>query len=452
MMIPSATIREPDWDAVRQEVTRILSDYLRIDTSNPPGDEAAAARFLSGILASEGIPHDVYESAPGRANLLARLKGDGGGRPLLLIHHMDVVPGGTAAWTFPPFGGRIEGDYLWGRGALDAKGLGVIHLMALLLLKRGKLPLRRDILLLAVADEEQASTCGAQWMIQNHWPEIQCEYLWDEGGFGLRKVMSIAAVFGIAVSEKKGLGLRLTARGRAGHASTPSRGSPIQRLVKALHNLQGFTPPMRVNQVTRESFRRLGQHQPFPRSWVLGHADHPLARALLGASLARNPSLSAIVRDTLAVTRLEAGYKDNVVPDTAEAFLDCRLLPDTKPEDFLRSLKRAVGDDSIEFQVVYKPEDVPASPVDSPLFHALERAIGRQAPGSAVVPTQFPAATDSRFFRAKGVAAYGLVPVLLTQEELATVHGVDERISVEELVRGVKIAWEVVLELCARGP
>ena len=207
----------PDWDRVRKRATEFLSQYIRLDTTNPPGNEAAAVRLLSKVLAAEGIAADLYEPAPGRANLVARLRAPSPrARPLLLLHHMDVVRANRDAWRVPPFAGDVRDGYIWGRGAIDDKGLGTMHLMAFLLLAKSAAPLSRDVILMAVADEEEGGELGAQWMTENHWDEIDCEYVWDEGGAGSRGVVGDASVFSIAVWEKRSMVLRLTVSGPGG--------------------------------------------------------------------------------------------------------------------------------------------------------------------------------------------------------------------------------------------
>ena len=440
------------WDEVAREATELLSRYIRIDTTNPPGGEAAAARFLQEVLADEGLDAVQYDGAPGRANLIARLDAEQPTcLPLLLLHHMDVVPATTSSWSLPPFGGVVSDGYVWGRGAIDDKGLGTIQLMAFILLKRLRIRLERPVVLMAVADEEEGGPHGTRWMVEHHWADIECEYVWDEGGIGSTGLMGDRPVFAVSVAEKRPMVVRLTASGTGGHGSIASSNTPIDRLVGALHSLQRRGTDLRFNDVTRAFFRRIAVTQRFPRSWITRHAGSPLLRPLVRRSIDKIPSISAMLQDTVTVTVVRAGQKFNVAPESAEAVLDVRLLPDTDAGEFLGRLKRDIGDDSISVDADEKSAPTPPSSVDSDMFVAFEQAIPRHVPDAVVVPMQTPVATDSRIFRAKGVNAYGLIPAVLTPEELGSVHGVDERLSVESLVLGVKIALDVVLRLCAEG-
>ena len=440
------------WDEVGREATELLSRYIRIDTSNPPGNEDPAARLLQEALSAEGIGVATYEPAAGRANLIARLDADQPvGPPLLLLHHMDVVPATPSSWSFPPFGGVVRDGHVWGRGAIDDKGLGVIHLMAFVILKRLGVPLKRSVLLMAVADEEEGGAHGTEWMVEHHWADIECEYVWDEGGIGSIGLMGDRPVFAVSVAEKRSMLVRLTARGGGGHGSIASD-TPVDRLVSALHSLQRRGTDLRFNDVTRAFFRRIAVTQRFPGSWVMRHAGSPLLRPLVRRSVDKIPSISAMLQDTVTATVVKAGQKFNVAPELAEAVLDVRLLPDTDAGQFVGRLKRDIGDDSISVDADEKSAPTPPSPVDSDMFMAFESAISRHVPDAVVVPMQTPVATDSRFFRAKGVKAYGLIPVVLTPEELGGVHGVNERLSVGNLVLGVKIALDAILGLCAQGP
>ena len=340
----SSWAQDIQWNAVGQEAAQLLGRYIRVNTANPPGNEGEAARFLSEILSGEGLHADIHESAPGRANLVARLSATAGpgrrGAPaLLLLHHMDVVPARPERWSAKPFDGAMRNGYVWGRGAIDDKGLGVIHLMAFILLKRLGIPLKRDVIFLAVADEEEGGEFGTQWMIRNHWPEIECQYVWDEGGTGSQGVMGNRPVFAISVSEKRRLLVRLVASGQSGHASMAA-GTPIDRLINALYSLQRYRPGIGFNEMTREFFAKIAQTQPFPASWLLRRAAHPVVSPLIARRLARVPSINAMLRDTLTATVVNAGQKANVSPDTAEAVLDARLLPDTDTRSFMKAISK----------------------------------------------------------------------------------------------------------------
>ena len=441
-----------EWDEVRRQATEILGRYIRIDTSNPPGNEGLAARFLTDVLRSEGVDVRCYESAPGRENVVARLKAAGGSAtpengPLLLLHHMDVVPAQPSAWRFPPFDGLVRDGYVWGRGAIDDKGLGTMHLMAFILLKRLAIPLKRDVILMAVADEEEGGDFGTRWMLQQNSTDIECEYLWDEGGVGSKGIIGTHLIFAVAVSEKRSMVLRLTATGQESHGAMAAD-APVDHLTRALVRLQGRVGDAEINGVTREFLRRVARTQTFPVSWLLRNAGWAPAKALVRKHLDGSPSMHAMVRDTVAATVVRAGERANVSPEVAEATVDARLLPDTNARGFVDRIRDIVGDGSVSVEAVEYPERTPPSPADSALFNALERGIEAHVPGAIVAPFLTPVTTDSRFFRARGVKAYGLIPAVLTQEELSTVHGPNERLSQDNLELGIKIAANVLLNLC----
>ena len=447
--LKAMSVTDINWDDIGEEAARILARYIRVDTTNPPGNEADAADFLGELLSAESIPSTLYSSAPGRANLLATLKGDGSSAPVTLLHHMDVVPAAGDGWIHDPFEGALADGHVWGRGAIDDKGLGVMHLLAMALLKRQGVRLGRDVALLAVSDEETGGDLGAAWMIDNHWERVRSEYLWDEGGVGTRGIIGSQPLVAVSVSEKRSMKVELTARGTGGHGSMAAR-APVDRLVAALSRLHARPGPRQVGPVTREFLRAVAETQRFPASLILRHASHPLVRWLAVRRLSAIPSINAMLRDTVNVTMLQAGDSPNVAPSEARAVLDVRLLPWTDHGGFLRRLGGLLDDETIQVDATTPLPDSPPSPTDSEFFAALSSAVRRHVPDAIVSPIQTPVATDSRFFRQRGVNAYGLMPAVLTQADVDTIHGKDERISVENLALGTRIVYETLLDLCAR--
>lgn len=436
-----------NWDNIGREAADILARYIRIDTTNPPGNEGGAAQFVSEILSTEAIESQIYESAPGRANVVARLKGSGEAPPLLLLHHMDVVPANADSWSVPPFNGVAKDGHVWGRGAIDDKGLGVVHLVALMLIKRMGLPLKRDVILMAVSDEEEGGTHGAKWMVDNHWDDIQCEYVWDEGAPGTEGIIGSRIIFSIAVQEKRSTLIHLTARGVGGHGSYADD-TPLDRLVSALHALHKYRGKLKFDDLTRDFFSRISYAQGKLAGRLMRNAEKPIISKFISGQVSSIPAVNAMLRDTISATVVKTGDKTNVASEVVEAYLDTRLLPGTDADAFLYSLRRIVKDPSIEMEYVYDPVSPPASPIESELMSAFEKVLYAHVPDSDFTPVLFPAATDSRFFRDKGVKAYGMFPFVLTFEDIATVHGVDERLSVDNLTLGVKIALDVIAELC----
>ena len=349
---PGARAQAPDWQATGAEAIRTIQEYVRINTSNPPGDVLKAVDFLTGILQREGIPVKRYDSGPGRAIVLARLKGTGTAKPLLLLNHMDVVPTDASRWQHDPFAAQIADGKIWGRGAIDMKGLGVVQLMAFLSLKRQKVPLARDVILMAVPDEETGGTLGAKWMREQHYADIDPEYILDEGGFGSRDLFAPGKlVFGISVAEKKILWLTLRAEGIAGHASQPHDQNPNDRLVRALARLLGEPLPTSSFPIIETMKSRVG---PF----------------------AANKFNNAIQHSTISLTTMRSGVGDppkvNVIPSVAEATIDCRVLPGTTKEQWLAEIGRRLGDPSIKIDVAYEGDDPMVTTQDSTFYRALE--------------------------------------------------------------------------------
>lgn len=324
-----------------------------------------------------------------------------------------------------------------------------MHLMAFVLLKRLRIPLKRDVILMAVSDEENGGKHGAEWMTDNRWPDIDCEYVWDEGGVGSQGIMGDRPVFAVAVSERRAMNVRLTARGTGGHGSLASD-TPIDRLVKALTAIQKHRRDSQLNDVTREFFRRIADLQRFPMSWLVRNIGNPLVKPPMERRLSNIPAINAMLRDTMTATILSAGYKANVAPESAEAVLDARLLPDTDAGRFIYDLTRVINDDSISIEADRLPDTTPSSSTGTAMFEILERAIKEHVADAIVTPYQSPAVTDSRFFRAKGANAYGLIPAILAPDEVSTIHGVDERLSVKNLTLGIKISFDALRELCVK--
>ncbi len=437
------------WDTARERAVALMSQYVQIDTTNPPGNEMAAAEWLRDRLAEEGVTTDVtiHETAPGRGVLVGRIAGTEPLKPLVLNHHMDVVPADPTQWSHPPFSGDVAGGYVWGRGTLDTKSLGIIHLVALEQLRKEGLTFRRPVIFLAVADEEVGGEKGMAWLVEHHAKDLDPEWIWDEGGMGLR-LKGDKVMFGIAVAEKKVLWLRLVAHGESGHGSLPNPENPNARLAGALKRISDRRARLRTNDVTRLMLARLAPTQSFPASLLLRHAGNPLIMGLAARKMASNRLFAAMLQDTINITTLKAGYKTNVVPERAEATLDCRLLPETDPGEFIAGLKTTIADDQVGIEVIEHPMPVSVAPLTGGFMDAIVEAAERHIPDSVAVPLQMPGASDSRFWRAVGVPAYGVGPYVVDESDVKRIHGVDERISIENLELGSKITYDVIRSLC----
>ncbi len=436
-----------DWSAVRTEATNLLSQLIQLDTSNPPGHESLAAEYLADLLTAEGIPVKLLAATPGRANLVARLKGDGSAAPLLLLGHTDVVYADAVQWRVPPFGGLVRDGYVWGRGALDMKGLLAMQVMALRLAKRLAVPLARDLILLATADEEDTGRYGAGWVVDQHWYEVAAEYVFGEGGVGIE--LDGQRVFLVATAEKGYADLTLTARGLSSHASTPSGDNALVTLAQAIQRISTYRSGVHLTEPVKGHLAALAASRPWPERQALAGVNLPLVNAWLVDRLDL-PTIRHALRNTFTPTMAQAGHLANVVPDAAEATLNCRTLPGIGLGDLLSEVRRRLAGLPVEVGVrQFNPAS--ASPTATPFFAAIEAATRRETPGAIVAPYMMPGATDARFFRAKGVTAYGLMPVCLTSEEMATIHGVDERLQVAHLEQGTRAVFRLLCHMAARS-
>ena len=437
-----------DWGQTGQQAAELLSRYLQIKSVNPPGDVTEAAEFIEGLLSDRGLEVKRFVNQDGRINLVARLKGNGTRAPILLYHHMDVVPADPARWKTEPFSGEISDGYVYGRGAIDMKGMGIMQLLALELLQEALPDHSRDIIFYAAPDEETASEFGTQWMIENHWNEIAAEFVWDEGGFGLLDFFDEKPVFTVAVAEKKDLWVKLVAHGEPGHSGMPHGKNAVDSLLKALQKVQTINAHYEVHPITAELFAQIGKLKTFPTSFLLKHLHNPLIFQLLKPQITATPTISAMLRDTISITILKAGEKENVIPDTAEATLDIRLLPDRDPQTFLDGLKTLIADENIHFEVIHSPQETSTSDVNAEFYNALSSTLQTLVPQSAVAPMITPGSTDSSYFRRKGINSYGLFPAIITPDDLAGFHGIDERISIENLQLGTRVFFEVLKKMC----
>ena len=438
-LVSFVLLQRPTGAQAQDEITRLLSEYVAIDTSNPPGDTTKAAEFLTAILEREGIPVTRYESAPGKAIVYARLKATvspAAGKAILLLHHMDVVPADRAQWKTDPFTPTIQGDELWGRGSMDMKGQGVAQLVAFLMLKRQNVPRTRDVILLAEPDEEVGGALGARWMIANHYAELDPEYVIDEGGFGSTDLFAPnKMVYGISVAEKKIVWLKLRAEGVAGHGSQPHDQNPNDRLVKALARLLA-EPVARSLQASGDQASVLD-----------------VMKARVGP-FATNKFTNAIQHSTIALTWFRSGVGDppkiNVIPSVAEAGLDCRVLPGTTRDQWIAEIRRRLGDPAITIELINESDDPIVTSQDTPLYRNIEAAIKRRHPEAIVTPMLIPYGTDSNAFRPKGVKSYGIFPALLPADVVASMHGDGEHISLASVREASEVFFEALRDTLAK--
>ncbi|HUY27741.1 MAG TPA: M20/M25/M40 family metallo-hydrolase [Candidatus Binataceae bacterium] len=440
----------PDFKALDAEALGYFRAYLRFDTSNPPDNTAPAIAYLKSILDREGIDNQVFQSVPGAVTLIARLPGPAGVKPLLLMSHADVVPAVAADWSHPPFSADLDDGYVWARGAIDNKAHGIMALATLLALHRGHVALRRGVEMMINPDEEAGGQDGAEWMVHNHWDAFDPAFAVNEGGaVGNDPFGGNAPVFDVAVTEKRVLWLRLTAHGHAGHGSVPTADNPTQILIQALGRLVRRQPAIRLVPIMRDAFAAVAPHENFPVSFELEHLSWPFVLDYALAGPLHYDFIQALLRDTIAPTMLDGSLKVNVIPSSAEAGLDCRLLPGTDPEAFMARMRKLLADDRITIDTFQSPDSAPPSPPSGAMWDAILRVVAADFPGAYVVPWMTSGGTDSRFLREKGVPAYGFIPIVLPPSEERRFHGVDERLSVENLNRGIKATYDLAIDLCA---
>ena len=439
------TASTPDFDALGFEAAERLGEYLRVRTVNPPGNETAGARWLQRVLATEGIAAEIYESSQGRGNLYARLPGNGSKRPIVLLSHIDVVPTVDSAWQVGPWSGETRHGAVWGRGALDMKGTGIVELMTLIALKRRGVPLSRDVILVANADEETGST-GAEWFVREKKALLRnAEFLLNEGGHNRLSTEGRTEYYGIGVTEKVPYWLRLTARGSAGHGSIPRPDNAAARISRALGRIAAWRTPVRLTPPAERYFKDLSTREADPRRrrWL---AD-PAAALRDPAGLrffASNLYYDAILRNTVSITVLKGSETTNVIPPEASAELDVRLLPGERPPDFVRALREVIADSLVEITPLRPERQATTSPLDGPMMEAIRGAVEAMEPGALITTPMLAGYTDSYYYRSIGIGAYGISPFRLTEEDARTVHGNDERVTVENLRFGVEFMYRIV--------
>ncbi|HKN57994.1 MAG TPA: M20/M25/M40 family metallo-hydrolase [Gemmatimonadaceae bacterium] len=437
-----------DWDALARESQGVLADYLRVNTTNPPGNEILGARFLKAILDREGIEAqilDTTEIGPNRANLYARLRGNGSKKAIALVHHIDVVPVNPASWSVDAFSGTVKDGYIWGRGAIDMKGNGIAQLMAMLALKRSGVPLTRDIVFIGNSDEELGST-GAIIFVQRH-PDLlrDVEYLITEGADNVLDSAGNVVYFGVGVAEKRTFWQRLTVNGVPSHGSRPTKQNPVPKLVAALYKISQYESQLRVTPGVDKFFRDISRTYPEPRRTWLSNVrvalDNPRAREWILSDVSWN----AVLRNTISLTGLTGSNKTNVIPAVATAEIDVRLLPDQDTTEFLRTLQRIVADTAVHFTHLGNTKAPLESPIDTDLFRAIERAAHDRDPRAFVTTPMETAATDRPTYRKLGITTYGFSPFKIPRVEIQRgMHGNDERLSVENVGYGVRLYYDIL--------
>ena len=450
---PSLSAQEPDWEAVRAQTVAHLQAMIRMNTVNPPGNELAVARYLDSTMRAAGIESQLFAPAPGRGAVVARIRGNGSKRPVLIMGHMDVVGVERDKWTVDPFAAEIRDGYLYGRGAIDDKGMLASNLVTMLLIKRHVVDagqaLSRDVIFVANSDEEAGGDYGMGWLIANHRDLIDAEFVLNEGG-RTRIVQGKPLYVAVQNTEKVSHVVTMTARGPGGHASVPLEGNVLARLGRALAAVGRHREPVQVLPTTRAFFGELARVWPQreERQAMADVASRDTGRVQRGARvLARTPVFDAVLRNGISATIVSGGIRSNVIPTEATATLNVRTLPGQSLDAVIGRLRRAVNDSLVTFMVTGRGDDAPASDFDSPMFRAIAESVRALDPSMIVVPYLSTGATDSARLRQLGMQALGVLPYPMAQGDEDRMHGNDERVPLESLHFGTRLVHGAVLRV-----
>ena len=451
----AAIAADPDWNKVNEEALRRYRALIQIDTSGPPNFEAPAVEYLKKVLEDEGIAVEIFSTDARRPNLVARIKGSGAKRPVLIMAHTDVVGVQPEKWAHPPFSAEIAGDFIYGRGTTDDKDNVTAGLMTMVLLKRMNVPLDRDVIFLAEAGEEGTPAVGVQFMADQHWDKIDAEYCIAEGGNVYNKGGKISRML-VSTTEKVPYSLRVVAHGTSGHGSRPLPDNAIARLANAVSRIAAWEPPMRLNDTTRTYFERMATISTPEQAARYNGLSDPAKRAAINQYFRQNePMHWSMLRTSISPTIIKGGFRTNVIPSEAEATLDVRALPDENMPAFVEQLKKLANEPGVD---IVAPERshrtaAPPSSIKSEMFQVLEHVQKQVYPGAVTIPTMSTGASDKVFLQAKGVNCYGIGPVI--DEEDGPLgfgaHADQERLREKELYRFTRFNWEVIVAIAGKN-
>jgi acetylornithine deacetylase/succinyl-diaminopimelate desuccinylase-like protein len=439
---------------IEQEITCFLSDLIRINTTNPPGNETAAANFIAQYLAKEGFKTEVIESAPGRGSVITRLKGTGEKPNLLLLSHIDVVAANPSEWTVEPFAGTVKDGYVYGRGAYDMKGMTAVEVLSLLFLKRNNIQLKGDLVLAATADEEKGGEEGAGFLLRNHKEKVWCPYVLNEGG-GLAIPQKKANVYPVQTAEKGILWFKIKAKGTPGHGSTPNMAdNAIVRMNKVITKIGEYQPETFYVPTLRQFLTEVAKLNPDLEGYFSRLLANPTqSEQILDELAKKDKALAEEIRPrtktTITPTIIHGGVKENIIPSECETVFDCRVLPGQSVDTTLtliKSLLKDVGFEKLSFEII-QMHDGNESTTQTPLYTAITDVLREFEPNCGVTPTLTTGGTDSRFFRETGSICYGFHPMRPDEPNdllEKRMHGIDERITVENLVFGTSIFYETI--------
>ena len=439
---------------VKDEVTNLLSDLIQINTTNPPGNETKAAKYLAETLEKEGFNCEFFEFAPGRGSVITRIKGIGEKPSLLLLSHLDVVAANPKEWSVDPFGGVVKDGFVWGRGAIDMKSMTAMEVVVMKLLKRNNIEPKGDIILAATADEEKGGEAGAGWLVRSHLEKIRAKYVINEGG-GLAIPINGKNIYTIQTAEKGILWLKIIAKGEPGHGSVPGAAdNAILRMNRVVEKLGNYRSKISLVSTVKQLLSAIAKENKLVQQALSILLQNPKAGDQILDMLAQKDKvmaeeIRAMLRMTIAPTIIHGGVKENIIPSECEAVFDCRILPGQNPRDAIKEIKGLLKDvdlEKLEFEIIQASEPSESS-MNTPLYDLIENVLKEFEPDSSAAPILLTGGTDSRFFRKMGSVCYGFQPMRADVpygEILKTVHGIDERISIENLVFGTSVLYNVV--------
>ena len=440
--------------AATNPTAALLLELVRVNTSNPPGNEGGIARLLAPKFKALGFEVDIIQTPDsGKAHFIARLRGNGSKRPVLIAAHADVVGVEREKWTVDPFAGVMKDGYVFGRGALDFKGGMAVFARAAMMLAERKVPLDRDVVFLAEADEESGKY-STTWLASQAWDKIDCEFALNEGGWIMKGPDGRVRYVSISTADKSAIPIVLTAKGTSTHASMPRPDNAIFALGRALAKISAYETPVMLTPSTRQFFQTLAKTSQPPMAGyfadLLGTDSARAHRA--DREISKDPLLHALMRNTLAPVLLNAGFRGNVIPGSAEATINARLIPGAKPEDIVRDLQRVIGDSTIEVHLsntIPWPQGLAPSSENTDLYRALEKS-ARQQFSAEVTPYLFQAGTDAPTWRSRGIPVYGIYPYPIDAEDLTRMHGNDERVSIESLRQGTDMIYKTLVDVAGK--
>jgi len=444
-------------------VADLLSEIIRVNTSNPPGSTGPLDELLAAKLKPLGFEITIVPTPEaGKSALFARLRGDGSAKPVLVASHGDVVGVEREKWSLDPFAGIVKDGYVYGRGAIDFKGGIAVFTEAVMRLARNKVPLKRDVILLVEADEEGAQY-NTSWLADSHWDQMDCEFALNEGGWIMKRPDGKVRYVSISTADKSGISLVVTAHGTSTHSSMPRPDQAIFRLAKALAKLADYDTKPELTASTREFFLTLAKTSEPPMStyfYNLVNSKDPALVAQADKEISKDTLLHAIMRNTIAPVLMQAGFRGNVIPGSAECTINFRTIPGTTPEDLIAEMKKVIGDPNVDVAVApanpamarlsRSVRNVKPSPTDSPLYQALVKSANQVWPGVPVTQYLFQAGTDAFAWRSRGVPVYGVYPYPISNEDLSRMHGNDERVPVDSLEQGTDYIYQTLLEVAAK--